>query len=89
MLFDKNLVKSRQEAIGLILSGNVFIDSQRIDKPGTKVEINCNLILKQKDKMWVSRGGYKLDKAINDFEVDCKYIISKHIGSITGVFTDV
>ena len=70
MLFDKSLVKSRQEAIGLILSGNVFIDTHRIDKPGTKVEINCNLILKQKDKMWVSRGGYKLDKAINDFKVE-------------------
>ena len=50
LLFDKNLVKSRQEAIGLILSGNVFIGSQRIDKPGTKVEMNCNLILKKKIK---------------------------------------
>ena len=82
-------MKSRQEAIGLVLSGNVFIDSQRIDKPGTKVEINCNLILKQKDKMWVSRGGYKLDKAINDFEVDCTGIIAMDIGSSTGGFTDV
>ena len=82
-------MKSRQEAIGLIISGNVFIDSHRIDKPGTKVEINCNLILKQKDKMWVSRGGYKLDKAINDFEVDCKGIIAMDIGSSTGGFTDV
>ena len=89
MLFDKNLVKSRQEAIGLILSGNVFIDSQRIDKPGTKVEMNCNLILKQKDKMWVSRGGFKLDKAINYFEVDCTGIIAMDIGSSTGGFTDV
>ena len=50
MLFDKDLVKSRQEAIGLILAGNVFIDSQRIDKPGTKVEINCNLSLKKNIK---------------------------------------
>ena len=89
MLFDKSLVKSRQEAIGLILSGNVFIDSQRIDKPGTQVETNCNLILKQKDKMWVSRGGFKLDKAINYFEVNCAGIIAMDIGSSTGGFTDV
>ena len=82
-------MKSRQEAIGLILSGNVFIDSQRIDKPGTKVEINCNLLLKQKDKMWVSRGGHKLDKAINEFDVDCTGIIAMDIGSSTGGFTDV
>ena len=82
-------MKSRQEAIGLILSGNVFIDSQRIDKPGTKVETNCNLLLKQKDKMWVSRGGYKLDKAITEFNVDCTDIIALDIGSSTGGFTDV
>ena len=89
MLFDKDLVKSRQEAIGHILSGNVFIDSQRIDKPGTKVETNCNLILKKKDKIWVSRGGYKLDQAIKEFEVDCTAIIAMDIGSSTGGFTDV
>ncbi len=75
--------------MGLILSGNVFIDTQRIDKPGTKVETNCNLILKQKNKMWVSRGGYKLDKAINEFDVDCTDKIAMDIGSSTGGFTDV
>ena len=89
MLFDKDLVNSRQEAIGLILSGNVFIDSHRIDKPGTKVETNCNLILKKKNKMWVSRGGYKLDQAIREFDVDCTDIIVMDIGSSTGGFTDV
>jgi len=89
LLFDKDLVKSRQEAIGLILSGNVFIDSQRIDKPGTKVETDCNLILKKKNKMWVSRGGYKLDQAIDEFDIDCTDIIAMDIGSSTGGFTDV
>ena len=71
------------------MSGNVFIDSQRIDKPGIKVEINCNLIVKQKDKMWVSRGGYKLDQAIKEFNIDCIDIIAMDIGSSTGGFTDV
>ena len=71
------------------MSGNVFIDSLRIDKPGTKVEIDCNLILKKKDKMWVSRGGYKLDKAIREFDVDCTDVIAMDIGSSTGGFTDV
>jgi len=89
LLFDKDLVKSRQEAIGLILSGNVFIDSQRIDKPGTKVETDCNLILKKINKMWVSRGGYKLDQAIDEFDIDCTDIIAMDIGSSTGGFTDV
>ena len=71
------------------MSGNVFIGSQRVDKPGTKVEINCDLILKKKDKMWVSRGGYKLDQAIREFDVDCTDIIAMDIGASTGGFTDV
>ena len=71
------------------MSGNVFIGSQRIDKPGTKVEMNCNLILKKKNKMWVSRGGYKLDQAIRKFNVDCTDIIAMDIGASTGGFTDV
>ena len=71
------------------MSGSVFIDSQRVDKPGTKVETNCNLLLKQQDKMWVSRGGYKLDRAINEFDLDCSDIIAMDIGSSTGGFTDV
>ena len=71
------------------MSGNVFIDSRRIDKPGTKVDTNCNVILKQKDKIWVSRGGYKLDKAINEFDIDCTDITVMDIGSSTGGFTDV
>ena len=82
-------MKSRQEAIGLILAGNVFIDSQRIDKPGTKVEINCNLALKKKYKTWVSRGGYKLNQAINEFKIDCTGITAMDIGASTGGFTDV
>ena len=71
------------------MSGYVFIGSQRIDKPGTKVEMNCNLILKKKNKMWVSRGGYKLDQAIRKFNVDCTDIIAMDIGASTGGFTDV
>ena len=82
-------MQSRQEATGLILSGYVFIDSLRIDKPGTKVETNCNLILKKNDKIWVSRGGYKLDQAINEFDIDCKDITAMDIGASTGGFTDV
>ena len=73
----------------LILSGNVFIDTKRIDKPGTRVEIDCNLTLKKKDKQWVSRGGHKLNKAITHFNLDCSGIVAMDIGSSTGGFTDV
>ena len=75
--------------MALVLSGNVFIDTKRIDKPGTKVEIDTNLVLKRVKKIWVSRGGFKLEKAIIDFNVKCSNIIAMDIGSSTGGFTDV
>ena len=71
------------------MSGNVFIDTKRIDKPGTKVETSSDLIIKNKSKTWVSRGGYKLNQAITEFDIDCKNIIAMDIGSSTGGFTDV
>ena len=73
----------------MIISGHVFINTKKIDKPGTKVESNCNLIINKKDKTWVSRGGYKLEKCIREFDVDCTDIIAMDIGSSTGGFTDV
>ena len=72
------------------MSGSVFIDTKIIDKPGQKVLKNSNIVLKKsKNDKWVSRGGYKLDKAINYFNLDCKNIVALDIGCSTGGFTDV
>ena len=72
------------------MSGNVFIEEKKIDKPGYQVLKNCNIVVKRnKNDQWVSRGGYKLDKAINYFNLDCKNIVALDIGSSTGGFTDV
>ncbi len=76
--------------MGLILSGNVFLETKKIDKPGFILPIDSNLqIKKKKDDTWVSRGGYKLDKAIKYFSLNCKNTTALDIGSGSGGFTDV
>ena len=65
ILVTKRIVKNRKDAVALILSGNVFLNTRKIDKPGFVIPIDSNLeIKKRKNDKWVSRGGYKLDRAI-------------------------
>ena len=90
ILVSKKLVKNRKDAAALILAGNVFLETRKIDKPGYVLPIDSNLIIKKrKDDTWVSRGGYKLDMAIKYFCLRCKNTIALDIGSGSGGFTDV
>ncbi len=87
LLVEKGLVESREKAQRLIMSGVVFVNNQRVDKPGTKVPFESNIYIKEKEK-YVSRGGYKLEKGINVFKPDVRGKICIDIGSSTGGFTD-
>ena len=70
------------------MAGSVFINGQRVDKPGTNVDINCEIEVKGGNKKYVSRGGLKLEKALDYFEIDVKDITALDIGASTGGFTD-
>ncbi|MEZ0536116.1 TlyA family RNA methyltransferase [Caldicellulosiruptoraceae bacterium PP1] len=87
LIFEKGLIDSRERAKALILSGNVYVNGQRIDKPGEKVDEDAEIIIKEGLK-YVSRGGYKLEKAISFFNIDVKGLIAMDIGASTGGFTD-
>lgn len=87
LLVDKGLVESREKAQALIMSGVVFVNNQKIDKPGTKISEDSQIYIKEKMK-YVSRGGYKLEKGLKVFNVDVKDKICLDIGSSTGGFTD-
>ncbi|SNZ06564.1 23S rRNA (cytidine1920-2'-O)/16S rRNA (cytidine1409-2'-O)-methyltransferase [Persephonella hydrogeniphila] len=87
LLVDRSLVESREKAQRLIMSGVVFVNGERIDKPGTKVKTDSIIFIKEKEK-YVSRGGYKLEKGIKVFKPDIKNKICIDIGSSTGGFTD-
>lgn len=87
LIVEKGLVDSREKVKALIMSGQVYVDEQKIDKPGTTVYINSNIIIRDGLK-YVSRGGLKLEKAINQFDLSLQNKICLDIGSSTGGFTD-
>lgn len=89
LLVSRGLVESRSKAQALIMAGNVHSDTQKYTKPGDMVAEDTPLTIKGKDHPWVSRGGLKLDHAIQHFHLDVKEAICADVGASTGGFTDV
>jgi 23S rRNA (cytidine1920-2'-O)/16S rRNA (cytidine1409-2'-O)-methyltransferase len=87
-LMRRNLVESREKAQSLILAGVVRSGVLRIDKPSVLVAQDAPLSVEEA-LPYVSRGGLKLSKAMDEFQVDAKGIIALDVGSSTGGFTDV
>ncbi|MBO5329995.1 MAG: TlyA family RNA methyltransferase [Anaerotignum sp.] len=88
LLVQLGLANSRELAKAYIMAGNVYVDGQKEDKAGTKVAVNANIEVKGSQMKYVSRGGYKLEKAINEFGVQLEGKICLDIGASTGGFTD-
>lgn len=89
LVYDLGLTESRERAKTTIMSGLVFVDGQRADKPGMSVSPDANVEVRGKALPFVSRGGYKLDKALKVFPVDPAGKICIDCGASTGGFTDV
>ncbi|HAC64396.1 MAG TPA: TlyA family rRNA (cytidine-2'-O)-methyltransferase [Cyanothece sp. UBA12306] len=87
LLVELNLCASRQEAQGFIRAGEVKVNQRVIDKPGTQVETTAEIQIKAKPR-YVSRGGYKLEKALNTFKIAVTGRICLDGGISTGGFTD-
>ncbi len=88
LLVEKDYFNSRERAKKALMSGIVFVDNQRIDKAGTKVDIDSKIEVRGKGIPYVSRGGLKLEKAIDSFNIDLKNKIAMDVGASTGGFTD-
>lgn len=88
VLFEKGLVESREKGKRIIMEGAAFIGSERIAKPGDKIDFHADIYIKGNPIKYVSRGGLKLEKAINDFGLNLEDAIAMDIGSSTGGFTD-
>ena len=88
-MISKGFARSREQANSLLMSGNVFVNGNRVEKPGQQVLIESSIEVKSKPHPWVSRGGIKLEKAISEFNLSCQKIIALDIGASTGGFTDV
>lgn len=88
LLFNKGLADSREKAKSIIMTGKVFVNGQREDKPGTKFDIKSEIIVKKNPNPYVSRGGLKLDKAVKEFDLVLEDKICADVGASTGGFTD-
>lgn len=88
LLVKRGLVESREKAKAIIMSGNVFVDDQREDKAGTQFPERVRIEIKGQQMKYVSRGGYKLEKAIEQYGVSVDGKICMDVGSSTGGFTD-
>ncbi len=88
LLVEKGFFKSREKARASIMAGVVYINNQKEIKPGTKFPVESNIEVRNNVLPYVSRGGLKLEKAINTFKIDLKGKTAMDIGSSTGGFTD-
>lgn len=88
LLVKRNLAESREKAKAYIMAGNVFVDGVREDKAGSSFEETVQIEVKGLSMKYVSRGGFKLEKAVEQFGVNLEGKTCMDVGSSTGGFTD-
>lgn len=88
LLVNKGLFPSREKAKASIMAGIVFVDGQRSDKAGNMVEEDAEIFVKENQCPYVSRGGLKLEKSMNTFDLTMDKKVCMDIGASTGGFTD-
>jgi 23S rRNA (cytidine1920-2'-O)/16S rRNA (cytidine1409-2'-O)-methyltransferase len=88
LLFDRGLAPSRERAQALIIAGRVLVNDQKIEKPGISVPDNAEIRLLGEDLRYVSRGGLKLERALQYWSIDVSGKTCLDIGTSTGGFTD-
>lgn len=88
LLVSKGLVPSREKARALILAGQVIVNDRRIDKAGDLVALDADIRIKGHVIPYVGRGGLKLERALDHFDIEVGSKIALDVGSSTGGFTD-
>lgn len=88
LLVEQGLFESREKAKRAIMAGIVYVDNQKSDKAGTLVKEDADILVKGASLKYVSRGGLKLEKAIENFGLNLNDTICMDIGASTGGFTD-
>ena len=85
---EKQLVRSRERAKAMIMAGKVLVNELPVDKAGTLVDESAHIQIRGDDIPFVSRGGIKLERALQDFGLDVLGMICLDVGASTGGFTD-
>ncbi|MBQ6931675.1 MAG: hypothetical protein IJN38_06035, partial [Clostridia bacterium] len=87
-IFDMGLAESREKAKALIMAGQVYLNGQKELKAGANVKPDDSIEVRGEKMPFVSRGGYKLDKAMKSFPISLENKICMDVGASTGGFTD-
>ncbi len=88
LLHSRRFAESRERAKALILSGAVIVDGEKMDKVGLRVRVDAEIVVKKKAFPYVSRGGIKLEWALETFHIDVVGAMAIDVGASTGGFTD-
>src|SRR5689334_10881032 len=88
LLVERKLTPSRERAQALVLAGKVLVNGQKVEKSGTRVEANCEITLLGEDLKYVSRGGLKLEHALEYWRIEVTAKACLDVGASTGGFTD-
>jgi len=88
LLVDRGLAASRERAQALILAGKVLVEEQKVEKAGSQVSAECSIRLLGEGLKFVSRGGLKLEGALDHWQIDVAGKICLDVGASTGGFTD-
>ena len=88
LILERDLAPSIEKARALIMAGQVVVGDHTVDKAGQQVEIDAEIRLRGESLPYVSRGGLKLRKALDEFGIDASGLVAVDVGSSTGGFTD-
>jgi 23S rRNA (cytidine1920-2'-O)/16S rRNA (cytidine1409-2'-O)-methyltransferase len=88
LLVDRGLAASRERAHALILAGKILVDDQKIEKAGAQVSAECGIRLLGEDLKYVGRGGLKLERALEHWNIAVTGKVCLDVGASTGGFTD-
>lgn len=88
LLVERGLAESRQKAQAMILAGEIVVDGKKAEKAGTKVDETARVEVHSRLQKYVSRGGFKLQGALEDFRISVEGRVGLDVGSSTGGFTD-
>jgi 23S rRNA (cytidine1920-2'-O)/16S rRNA (cytidine1409-2'-O)-methyltransferase len=88
LLVDRGLAASRERAQALILAGKVLVNDQKLEKAGAQVVVDAEVRLLSEDLKYVSRGGLKLERALEHWSIDVEHKVCLDVGASTGGFTD-
>ncbi len=88
LLVNRGLAGSRERAQALVLAGKVLVDDQKTEKAGAQVSAECVIRLLGEDLQYVSRGGLKLERALDHWNISVAGRVCLDVGASTGGFTD-